>query len=158
MSSMCIKIDLNVIFPYVIALQWTIVNTIGIFIVVILLLYYWIEMVLLCCDFNIFTGCINMKYKIIREKVSILYRWNYEQHIKYKQNYWQTKSFGEFSRVEKNYKIFSLTITVKIIDGLSPSNTFRKLKKNYRTLLLKITYGIINKLSPSRSSRELEKN
>jgi hypothetical protein len=70
-------IDFNVIFPYVVVLQWTIINTIETFIVLILLLCCCIEIVLLCCDFIVFTGCIDMEYKKIREKAIVLYWCNY---------------------------------------------------------------------------------
>jgi hypothetical protein len=66
-------IDFNVIFPYVVVLQCTIINTIETFIVLILLLCCCIEIVLLCCDFIVFTGCIDMEYKKIRGKVIVLY-------------------------------------------------------------------------------------
>jgi len=55
---MCNEIDFNVIF-LVIHLQWTIINTDRIFIVMILLL--WIKMVLLCCDLIIFVDWIEKK-------------------------------------------------------------------------------------------------
>jgi hypothetical protein len=70
-------IDFNVIFPYVVVLQWTIINTIETFIVLILLLCCCIEIVLLYCDFIVFTGCIDMEYKKIREKAIVLYWCNY---------------------------------------------------------------------------------
>jgi hypothetical protein len=34
---MCNEIDINIMFPYIVALQWIIVNTIGTFIILILL-------------------------------------------------------------------------------------------------------------------------
>jgi len=61
-------IDFNVIFPYVVVLQWTIINTIETFIVLILLLCCCIEIMLLYCDFTVFTGCINIKYKKLGKK------------------------------------------------------------------------------------------
>jgi hypothetical protein len=56
---MCNEIDFNVIF-LVIHLQWTVVNTDGAFIVMILLL--WIKMVLLCCDLIVFADWIDREY------------------------------------------------------------------------------------------------
>ena len=57
---MCKEIDFKVIFQYIVALQWTMFNTIEMFIVVIWLLYYWTKLVLLYCDFALFTSCIDM--------------------------------------------------------------------------------------------------
>jgi hypothetical protein len=52
---MCNEIDFNVIFM-VVPLKWIVVNIDGIFIVMILLLCYWIEIVLLYCDYIVFTS------------------------------------------------------------------------------------------------------
>jgi hypothetical protein len=56
---MCNEIDFKVIFQYIVALQWTMFNTIEMFIVVIWLLYYWTKLMLLCCDFALFISCID---------------------------------------------------------------------------------------------------
>jgi hypothetical protein len=59
---MCNEIDFNVIF-IVVSLQWNIVNTNEIFIVVIILLCYWTKTVLLYCDFIVFVGLIDRENK-----------------------------------------------------------------------------------------------
>ena len=77
-TSMCNQIDLNIFFPYVVALQWTIVNTFGTFIIMLLnrigvtLLWFY-------CIYRLDRYWIKKHHG----KFIILYRRKYRWNVKY---------------------------------------------------------------------------
>ena len=83
---------------------------------VILLLY--IELVLLCFNFNVFVEWIDKEYKysFILDIKIVLYLWNYWRHVKYQYIHRWTKSVEKFQRVWKQLHALPLSFTDEISD------------------------------------------
>jgi len=114
-------------------------------------------MVLLCCDFTIFTCWIDRECKTLWKK-SCFISMKLLMTTKYQWSHRRIKFLKKFQKVGKNYMTLPLIITDRIIHELSPLESFRELEKDYMTLRLIITNKIIDGLCPSENSKELEQN
>jgi hypothetical protein len=96
-------------------------------------------MVLLCCDFTIFTCWIDRECKTLWKK-SCFISMKLLMTTKYQWSHRRIKFLKKFRELEKDYMTLRLIITNKIIDGLCPSENSKELEQNYMTSPLTITF------------------